>query len=70
MAPDRPPFTDSDLLGGPEKDDEAFRTSNGYFGKYVTERDVVRYDIEVAQVPKMVGEGHIHAHLESVTNSG
>jgi hypothetical protein len=70
MAPNRPPFTNFDLLGGPEKNDETFRISNGYFGKYVIEGDVIRYDIEVAQVPKMVGEGHIHAHLESVTNSG
>ena len=55
---------------GPEKNDETFRTSNGYFGKYVIEGDVIRYDIEVAQMPKMVGEGHSHAHLESATNSG
>jgi hypothetical protein len=52
-------------LGGPKENDEAFRTSNGYFGKYV-----IRCDIEVAQVPNMVGEGHSHAHLESATNSG
>ena len=69
MAPNRPPFTNSDLLGA-EKIDETFRISNGYFGKYVIEGDVVRYDIEVAQVPKMVSEGHSHAHLESATNSG
>jgi hypothetical protein len=55
---------------GPEKNDETFRISNGYFGKYVIEGDVIRYDIEVAQVPKMVSESHSHAHLESATNSG
>jgi hypothetical protein len=65
MAADRRPFSNPDLLGGsPEENDEAFRTSNGYFGKYVIEGDVIRYDIEVAQVPHMVGEGHSHAHLE------
>ena len=57
-------------MGGPEENDEAFRTSNGYFGKYVIEGDVIRYDIEVAQVPTMVGEGHSYARLESATNSG
>ncbi|MDQ3495952.1 MAG: lipocalin-like domain-containing protein [Actinomycetota bacterium] len=65
MAADRPPFFNPDLLGGsPEENDGAFRTSNGYFGKYTIEGDVVRYDIEVAQVPNMVGPGHSHARLE------
>ena len=65
MAADRPPFFNPDLLGGsPEENDGAFRTSNGYFGKYTIEGDIVRYDIEVAQVPNMVGPGHSHAHLE------
>jgi hypothetical protein len=48
-AADRPPFSDPDLLGGsPEGNDGAFRTSNGYFGKYSIQGNVVRYDIEVA----------------------
>jgi hypothetical protein len=65
MAADRPPFSNPDLLGGrPEENDRAFRTSNGYFGKYTIEGDVIRYDIAVAQVPNMVGPGHSHAHLE------
>ena len=65
MAANRPPFSDPDLLGGtPEENNEAFRTSNGYFGKYHIEGDVIRYDIEVAQVPNMVGAGHSYAHLE------
>jgi hypothetical protein len=65
MAADRPPFSNHDLLGGsPEENDEAFRTSNGYFGKYAIEEDIIRYDIEVAQVPNMVGLGHSHAHIE------
>jgi hypothetical protein len=38
MAADRPPFSNPDLLGGrPEENDRAFRTSNGYFGKYTIE---------------------------------
>jgi hypothetical protein len=65
MSADHPPFSNPDLLGGrPEENDRAFRTSNGYFGKYTIEGDVIRYDIEVAQVPNMAGPGHSHAHLE------
>jgi len=52
VAADRPSFFNPDLLGGsPEENDEAFRTSNGYFGKYTIEGGLIRYDIEVAQVP-------------------
>ena len=65
MAANRPPFSDPDLLGGtPEENNRAFRTSNGYFGNYSIEGDVIRYDIEVAQVPNMVGAGHSYAHIE------
>ncbi len=65
MAANRQPFSDPDLLGGtPEENNEAFRTSNGYFGNYRIEGDVIRYDIEVAQVPNMVGAGHSYAHIE------
>jgi hypothetical protein len=65
MAANRPPFSDSDLLGGtPEENNRAFRTSNGYFGHYRIEGDVIRYDIEVAQVPNMVGAGHSYARIE------
>ncbi len=65
MAANRPPFSDPDLLGGtPEENNEAFRTSNGYFGRYRIEGDIIRYDIEVAQVPNMVGAGHSYAHIE------
>src|SRR3712207_5781889 len=66
MAANRQPFSDPDLLGGtPEENEEAFRTSNGYFGKYRIEGDLIRYDIEVAQVPNMVGAGHhSYARLE------
>jgi hypothetical protein len=65
MAANRQPFSDPDLLGGtPEENNEAFRTSNGYFGKYRIEGDVIRYDIEVAQVPNMVGAGHSYARIE------
>jgi hypothetical protein len=65
MAADRPPFSNPDLLGGnPEENDRAFRTSNGYVGKYTIEEDIIRYDIEVAQVPNMVGEGHSHARID------
>jgi hypothetical protein len=59
MAANRPPFSDPDLLGGtPEENNIAFRTSNGYFGNYRIEGDVIRYDIEVARLPNMVGAGH------------
>jgi Lipocalin-like domain len=65
MAAASRPFSNPHLLGGsPEENEEAFRTSNGYFDKYVIEGDVIRYDIEVAQVPNMVGQGHSYAHLE------
>ncbi len=65
MAANRPPFSDPDLLGGaPEENDKAFRTSNGYFGHYRIEGDVIRYEIEVAQVPNMVGAGHSYARIE------
>jgi hypothetical protein len=59
MAANRPPFSDPDLLGGtPEENNRAFRPSNGYFGNYRIEGDIIRYDIEVARVPNMVGAGH------------
>jgi hypothetical protein len=65
MAADHPPFSNPDLLGGrPEENDRAFRTSNGYFGKYTIDGEVIRYDIEVAQVPNMACPGHSHADLE------
>jgi hypothetical protein len=65
MAADRPPFSNPDLLGGnPEENDRAFRTSNGYVGKHTIEEDIIRYDIEVAQVPNMVGEGHSRARID------
>ena len=46
MAADRLPFSNPDLLGGrPEENDRAFRTSNGYFGKYTIEgeRNTIRH---------------------------
>jgi lipocalin-like protein len=65
VAADRPSFSNPDLLGeSPEENDEAFRTSNGYFGTYTIEGGLIRYDIEVAQVLNMVGPGHSHARLE------
>jgi hypothetical protein len=65
MSADRPLFASPDLLGGtPEENDEAFRTSNGYFGKYSIEDDTIRYEIEVAQVPNMLGPGHSYAQIK------
>ncbi len=64
MAADRPPLSDPDLLGGsPEGNDGAFRTSNGYFGKYGIQGDVTRYAIEVAQVPNLVSPDHSRARV-------
>jgi hypothetical protein len=65
MAANRPPFSSPDLLGGtPEENARAFRTSNGYFGKYRIEDNTIWYQIEVAQVPNMVGPGHSYAEIK------
>ena len=59
MAANRQAFSDPGLLGGtPGENNRAFRTSNAYFGNYRIEGDIIRYDIEVARVPNMVGAGH------------
>jgi len=69
MAPNRPTFSDPDLLGGtPEENDKAFRASNGYFGKYRIEGDVICCDIEVAQVPNMIGWPQLRAHRRRRTS--
>ena len=48
------------ICWGSLENDRTFRTSNSYVGKYTIEGDITRYDIDVAQVPNMVGQGHSH----------